>query len=356
MQATLIVSWFGLLGRTVRFLLVENLLLSAALALGLVGVWLLLPRPRRISPWPGVAAAGLALVLAGLGIVRVGVFSVEGFLFYAFSALAVLGGGLLVTQHNPVRAALAFALVVLSTCGLFLLQAAPFLAAATTIVYAGAIIVTFLFVIMLAQQAGLSDADARSREPLLACLAGFGLLGALLFVLQRSYDTQPLSALLVRAERALATTAGDELLAQLGDPVEFVEGFRRQRDQFAGQPDLYRQLDSALLEVETSLRRDDAAAPDSVRAALTKLTQVGQLARSRQGDLHPPASLPLSAFSGPPANQPAQIGPLPAQNVAALGRALFTDFLLAVELGGTLLLVATVGAIAIASRQAERPR
>ena len=58
----------------------------------------------------------------------------------------------------------SFALVVLSSCGLFLLQAAPFLMAATIIVYAGAIVVTFLFVIMLAHQEGPSDADYRSRE------------------------------------------------------------------------------------------------------------------------------------------------------------------------------------------------
>ena len=69
---------------------------------------------------------------------------------------------MLITQQNPARAALSFALVVLSTCGLFLLLAAPFLMAATIIVYAGAIVVTFLFVIMLAPADGLSDADARS--------------------------------------------------------------------------------------------------------------------------------------------------------------------------------------------------
>ena len=103
-----------------------------------------------------------------------------------------MSGLLLVTQRNPARAALSFALVVLSTCGLFLLLAAPFLTAATTIIYAGAIVVTFLFVLMLAQQAGPSDADLRSREPLLACLAGFFLLGALLYVLQRSELQHPL--------------------------------------------------------------------------------------------------------------------------------------------------------------------
>jgi len=44
---------------------------------------------------------------------------------------------------------------------------------------------------------------------------------------------------------------------------------------------------------------------------------------------------------------------LPAENVSALGRTLFTDYLLPVELAGTLLLVATVGAIAIAGRRGE---
>src|SRR5439155_438322 len=79
--------------------------------------------------------------------VRVGKLSLETFLFYLFAAIAIVAGGLLVTQQNPARAALSFAIVVLATCGLFLLQAAPFLMAATIIVYAGAIIVTFLFVI-----------------------------------------------------------------------------------------------------------------------------------------------------------------------------------------------------------------
>jgi NADH-quinone oxidoreductase subunit J len=45
---------------------------------------------------------------------------------------------------------------------------------------------------------------------------------------------------------------------------------------------------------------------------------------------------------------------LPHENTAYLGRALFTDYLLAVELGGTLLLVATIGATAIAGRRGER--
>ena len=56
--------------------------------------------------------------------------------------------------------------------------------AATIIIYAGAIVVTFLFVIMLAQQEGPSNADQRSREPFLASLAGCVLLASLLCILQ----------------------------------------------------------------------------------------------------------------------------------------------------------------------------
>ena len=82
--------------------------------------------------------------------------------------MAIVGGLLTVTSRNPVYSALWFASVVLSTSGLFLLADAPFLAAGTIIVYAGAIIVTFLFVIMLAQMEGKADYDRAAR------LAGVG--------------------------------------------------------------------------------------------------------------------------------------------------------------------------------------
>ena len=72
---------------------------------------------------------------------------------------------LTVTSRNPIYSALWFASVVLSTTGLFLLANAPFLAAGTIIVYAGAIIVTFLFVIMLAQMEGKAVYDRAARAP-----------------------------------------------------------------------------------------------------------------------------------------------------------------------------------------------
>lgn len=107
-------------------------------AFGFAAVYLLLPRPRRLPVWWGVAAGLVALVLTGCLLFRPAGLWPEMALFYIFSAVAIVSGVMLIAQTNPARAALSFALVVLSTCGLFLLQAAPFLMAATAIIYAGA--------------------------------------------------------------------------------------------------------------------------------------------------------------------------------------------------------------------------
>src|SRR5215207_8392640 len=105
--------------------------------LGMAAVCLLLPRPR---PWAyarlaGAAAAGLALAAVAVVAARAARLTAEVVLFYAFAGLALLSGGVMITRQNPARAALSFAMVILSTTGLFLLQAAPFLMAGTVIVY-----------------------------------------------------------------------------------------------------------------------------------------------------------------------------------------------------------------------------
>ena len=110
----------------------------------------------------------------------------ETILFSVFATAAIVCAILMITNRNPVYSALWFALVTLNVCGLFWLQSAPFLAAATVIVYAGAIVVTFVFVIMLAQQSGSNVYDQQSRQPFLATLAAFLVLGALLSTLKAS--------------------------------------------------------------------------------------------------------------------------------------------------------------------------
>jgi NADH:ubiquinone oxidoreductase subunit 6 (subunit J) len=319
-------------------------------ALGLVGIYLLLPRPRtflpsfRLARWVGGALAILALATAGWLYIRTEIVTPETILFYAFSAVAISGGGLLVTQRNPVHAALAFALVVLSTCGLFLLLAAPFLMAATIIIYAGAIIVTFLFVIMLAQQAGFSDADSRSREPFLSCLAGFVLLSALLFALFRTYDTREFDRLLAQTGQAAEQTSVQDARAILANPADFFDRFEEQAKKARVSPSLSTVFIDALLKARESLNKRDANRQD-VKQQLALLYERGSEVRASYGSLQPRQDLPLSGYSY------ASKKLLPAENVAYLGRTLFTDYLLAVELGGTLLLVAAIGTIVIAGRR-----
>jgi NADH:ubiquinone oxidoreductase subunit 6 (subunit J) len=320
--------------------------------LGLIAVYLLLPRPRPYRIWWGAIIAALALAVAGFLLIRISGTGAETVLFYIFSAIAVVAGGLLITQRNPVKAALSFALVVLSTCGLFLLQAAPFLMAATIIIYAGAILVTFLFVIMLAQQVGLSDADARSREPLLSCIAGFVLLGAILYVLHASYATQEMDDLLGRTEQAMQQSSAEAIDHALSDRITFIQRFLRAADREASPSETSGQIHAALNDLE-ALWKDRNGDTEKMKQALAKLHEAGVQVRINQGSVQPPPQVLLSPYSRPVTRGPNRAGSLPQENVAYLGLSLFTDYLLAVELGGTLLLVATIGAIAITARRAE---
>ena len=71
------------------------------------------------------------------------------FFFYMLSGLAILGGLLVITRRNAVHSALALIVTLLSVAGLYLMLYAPFVAGVQIIVYAGGIMVLFLFVIML---------------------------------------------------------------------------------------------------------------------------------------------------------------------------------------------------------------
>ncbi len=71
------------------------------------------------------------------------------FFFYLLSAVAVLSAILVITRKNPVHSAMALIFTLLSLAGLYLMLYAPFVAGVQIILYAGGIMVLFLFVIML---------------------------------------------------------------------------------------------------------------------------------------------------------------------------------------------------------------
>jgi NADH:ubiquinone oxidoreductase subunit 6 (subunit J) len=331
--------------------ILRNWALWLPLVLGGLAVYLLLPRPRPFPAWSGVLAGAIAIVLAGANWFRPLGLTPETVLFYAFSALAVVSGSLLVTQQNPARAALSFTLVILSTCGLFLLLAAPFLMAATIIVYAGAIIVTFLFVIMLAQQQGYSDADARSREPALAVLTGFLLLAVLMHVISLTHDDAQVDAMLaeVKAFRA----SGKFLSAQ--DATDTLESRVSKLLENLNHHDLKGKVENADANLNQTTDEERRAATTHVLAVCEDALLKAKL---RAGFARPTHE--MSGMSGAAANTKPEdlrrdpetdMPRMPADNAAHMGKSLFTDYLLPVELGGFLLLVATIGAIAIAHRK-----
>ncbi len=71
------------------------------------------------------------------------------FFFYLLSGTMILGGILVITRKNAVHSALALIVTLLAQAGLYLMLYAPFVAGVQIILYAGGIMVLFLFVIML---------------------------------------------------------------------------------------------------------------------------------------------------------------------------------------------------------------
>lgn len=143
-----------------------------------VGLWLLLPRGVAWGrAWGAVfAAAGVGLLAAQVP--RLGSLAAD-LMFYVLAGVTVLAAIATVTFRNPVYSAIWFALSLLGTAGLFLFQGAQFLGVATVVVYAGAILVTFLFVLMLAQPKGQSVYDRTSWASLLSACTGAVMVAVL---------------------------------------------------------------------------------------------------------------------------------------------------------------------------------
>jgi NADH-quinone oxidoreductase subunit J len=163
-----------------------------------VGTYMLLPSGaeapfRKIG---GVLAGAAGLIFAAL-LVRTAdqnlTAATGGVYFWVFAIIALASALRVITHPRPVYSALYFVLTVFATAGLFVLEWAQFMAAALVIIYAGAILVTYVFVIMLAAQAqtgenekplaGLADYDIKSREPILATAVGFATLAVLLLLI-----------------------------------------------------------------------------------------------------------------------------------------------------------------------------
>jgi NADH-quinone oxidoreductase subunit J len=164
-------------------------LLAVAVGCAAASLWLLLPRgesglreraARRFGMLLGAVALAL-FVATGRRLGGVG----EEAVFLIVALVAVIGGAATVVTRSPVYSAIWFALALAGVAGVLLVLGAQFLGVATIVVYAGAILVMFLFVLMLAQPTGMASYDRVSNEPLLSAVAGAVLLGLLTLFIGR---------------------------------------------------------------------------------------------------------------------------------------------------------------------------
>lgn len=260
-----------------------QILTLTATVLAAVALWLLLPRGG--GRWARSIGAVLGLVALGLfvsrlsGLTNLGGLGTEGFgakiVFWVLAAITVISAAGAVTMRSPVYCAIWFAMTLLGTAGLFLFQGAQFLGVATIVVYAGAILVTFLFVLMLAQSEGHAYYDRVSWEGLTSAAVGAVMIGVLTMIISD----------------ALAPTAA--------------------------------------LTPKNPDSKDQVAANEAA---------------------------PQAALVDPATDEARAAEILSPQHMDHLGAQLFSKHLIAVEVAGTLLLVALVGAVAIAIQGKQMPK
>ena len=115
----------------------------------------------------------------------------ELFVFICASVM-VLGGALgVVLRSNPVHAALSLVLTMFGIAEMIVSQHAEFLAAVQVVVYAGAIVVLFLFVIMLlgVDRAENLETEPRGIQRPLAIVLGFGFVALLVTTILQGRDS-----------------------------------------------------------------------------------------------------------------------------------------------------------------------
>ena len=157
--------------------------------LGAVGLVLLMQPSRR-----GLRLGGTVIALAAFAMLFAEVLKrasgagdagIPPVFPVVFGFLALAGAVRMITHPRPVFAALYFVLVVIATAGMFLLLGAEFMAFSLVIVYAGAILITYMFVLMLAQQSPVDGSggeawyDRMPREALSAVVVGFLMVAML---------------------------------------------------------------------------------------------------------------------------------------------------------------------------------
>ncbi len=237
--------------------------------------------------------------------VELGVFLVAGAI--------VLGGAVgVVANRNPVHAALSLIATLFGVAVLFIAQEAHFLAAVQVIVYAGAIVVLFLFVIMLL---GVDLAEDLRTDPIVGQRPAAGVVAVVLGL----GLTLLLVAATVTGERSVTAIVTAPSDTELVDPA-----------------------------TGASVRLEDGAVVDESGDELDP--QPAQLTQEGSGFTYDPTD---GTLTDPATGE--VVGRDDDTNVERLATSLFTDHVFAFEVTSVLLVIAVVGAVLLARRPPRGP-
>jgi NADH-quinone oxidoreductase subunit J len=313
-------------------------LFYAAAALGAVVLYLMMEQ-RPAAFRAALTVSGLAAVGLMLNAVARSAPAPEGlpspgpvfWLHVLLAFVAVAGAARMVTHPRPVYAALYFILVILAVAVNFLLLEAEFMAFALLIVYAGAILITYLFVLMLAQQSGDRATrgeesawyDRTPREPVAALLLAFVVLAATsdaLFGRDRGTTWEASPAMTSRAN------------ARAWERLDDMPGLLLAQAREVGA----------------------AAADDPSAAQAWKDAELGVGPSGKRLEIAPGGETATAYLRAKDTVKPVNLGGRNAPvNSQALGHALVAEFPVSLELAGVILLMALFGAVVLARRQME---
>ena len=299
-------------------------ILYSALVVGAIGVALAMPRKRFNVQLIGGLIAATAGGGAVLALTLQDLDALPNIHFYAFAFIALASALRMITHPRPVYAALYFILTILASAGLYLLLSAEFMAFALIIIYAGAILITYLFVIMLATQAPsedrldvLSDYDAEARSPVMATFVGFVLLGALTTMIFSGASALP------QIDVEASARADQQQLASLPRRIE--EGLRK----------------ADLITDDESVQMD----PDAPYTAMMRFEPAGDGAPDAR----------IVTVEGPAGAQrevelPAD---LRVRNIELLAFNFLNAHPGTIEIAGVILMMAMLGAVVISRKQVQ---
>jgi NADH-quinone oxidoreductase subunit J len=170
-------------------------------------------RAAKSRAWGGrllwAGAGCLFLLVAAIAAVR-GVGGFSDLVFYVVGLISVIAALRVVSQTNPVHSAVWLITVFLCMAVLFLLRRAEFLAVVQLIIYAGAIMVLYVFIIMFVD----IEVAAEGAAPAWTVAAALGTTALLLLVLA------PI-ALQLRPEAPAAQVAAEGAVERMGEAIYF---------------------------------------------------------------------------------------------------------------------------------------